>query len=128
MRTIVERIMWVVDTHENGNKSEFARKSKVTPAYISKLGKNINAIPTDRVLEDICEAYGLSFEWLKYENGDPYALNKAEKATAEYLSHAITHSTTAKDAFLRAVAGADDAMLEAVLQFMQRISEEMKEK
>lgn len=69
MATVAERIMIVVDKCEGGNKSAFARKIDVTPAYISKLGKNPDDVPTDRILKKISEVYNVNIDWLKQEVG-----------------------------------------------------------
>lgn len=63
MKTIAERIMEVVE-EKGGNKSDFARKINVTPAYISKLGKDPNCIPSDRTIADICREFNISELWL----------------------------------------------------------------
>lgn len=69
MGTIAERIMEVVKK-ENINKSEFARRINVTPAYISKLGKNPDAIPSDRTIADICREFKINELWLRTGEGE----------------------------------------------------------
>ena len=68
METISERIMKVVELNEM-NKSDFARKIDVTPAYISKLGKFPDSIPSDRVIRDICKVFHINEEWLRTGKG-----------------------------------------------------------
>ena len=69
MKTIAERIMEVVE-EKGGNKSDFARKINVTPAYISKLGKD--CIPSDRTIADICREFNISELWLRTGEGEPH--------------------------------------------------------
>lgn len=69
METIAQRIMKVVEVN-NVSKSEFARKINVTPAYISKLGKNPDSVPSDRTIYDICREYDINEEWLRTGKGE----------------------------------------------------------
>lgn len=71
MSTIAERIMEVV-AENGGNKSEFARKINVTPAYISKLGKDPSSVPSDRTIADICREFNISEAWLRTGEGEPH--------------------------------------------------------
>lgn len=71
METIATRIMEIVED-KGGNKSDFARKIGVTPAYISKLGKYPDRVPSDRTIRDICEKFGVSEVWLRTGQGKPY--------------------------------------------------------
>lgn len=71
METIATRIMEIVED-KGGNKSDFARKIGVTPAYISKLGKYPDRVPSDRTIRDICEKFGVSEAWLRTGQGKPY--------------------------------------------------------
>lgn len=52
METISQRIIKIVNAL-GGNKSEFARRINLTPAYISKLDKKPDMIPSDRTITDI---------------------------------------------------------------------------
>ena len=70
MSTIAERIMEIVNKN-GGNKSEFARRINVTPAYISKLGKDPNRVPSDRTITDICREFNISEVWLRTGEGEP---------------------------------------------------------
>lgn len=71
METISERIMKIVE-EQGGNKSDFARKINVTPAYISKLGKDPSCVPSDRTIADICREFNISEVWLRTGEGEPH--------------------------------------------------------
>lgn len=71
METISNRIIKLVD-YLGGNKSEFARKINVTPAYISKLGKNPQQIPSERTIADICRTFNVSYQWLTTGQGEMF--------------------------------------------------------
>lgn len=70
MGTVAERIIQTVDAL-GISKSEFARKINVTPAYISKLGKFPDSVPSDRTIADICREFGVSEVWLRTGEGEP---------------------------------------------------------
>ena len=84
MKTIAERIMEVVE-EKGGNKSDFARKINVTPAYISKLGKYPNCIPSDRTIADICREFNISELWLRTGEGDPHIQRDEDEEFLEVM-------------------------------------------
>lgn len=84
--------------------------------------------PTEIVIKSIVREFSVNEDWLRTGQGEMYSLDAVEKQTAEFLGHAITHNTTAKDSFLRAVAATDEKTLQAVLDFMSRVAEEIKAK
>ena len=59
LETISQRIIKIVNAL-GGNKSEFARRINLTPAYISKLDKKPDMIPSDRTITDICREFNVS--------------------------------------------------------------------
>lgn len=82
MDTIATRIMQVVNK-SGGNKSEFARRINVTPAYISKLGKDPNSIPSDRTIADICREFNVNETWLRTGEGEMFVkLSRSEEISA----------------------------------------------
>ena len=71
METIAERIIKVVNAL-GGNKSDFARKINVTPAYISKLSKQLDKLPSERTISDICRVFKVSYDWIMTGNGEMF--------------------------------------------------------
>ncbi len=64
MGAIAIRIMKVVDA-VGGNMSEFARKIDVTPAYISKMGKQPEKCrPSKLIINRICHEFHVDEDWL----------------------------------------------------------------
>lgn len=49
----------------NKSQSEFARDINVTPAYIWKLLNKDDAVPSDRLVDDICEKFNINKDWLQ---------------------------------------------------------------
>lgn len=60
--TTSNRISKIIDSLEI-SQAEFANTLKITPAYVSKI-INKGATPSDRLIDDICEKYGIRKEWL----------------------------------------------------------------
>lgn len=52
-------------------QSDLARSLNVTPAYIWKLLNKDDAVPSERLIDDICEKYFIRKEWLLHGTGDP---------------------------------------------------------
>lgn len=66
METINDRIGIILEESQK-TKTAFAESLKVSQQYISKLTKTGN--PSDILIEDICQKYGYSEDWLR--NGTP---------------------------------------------------------
>lgn len=71
MDSIASRIIKIADDNRL-NKSEFARRINVTPAYISKLSKQPDSVPSDRTISDICRVFNVNEEWLRSGTGPMY--------------------------------------------------------
>lgn len=84
METIAERIIQIVGEN-GGNKSEFARKINVTPAYISKLEKKPESVPSDRTIADICREFNISELWLRTGEGEPHIQRDEDEEFLEVM-------------------------------------------
>lgn len=84
METIGMRMMQAIDAL-GINKSEFARKINVTPAYISKLSKRLESVPSDRTIADICREFGVSETWLRTGEGEMFSDVSRDKKIAAFL-------------------------------------------
>lgn len=69
METINNRIEQLISAL-NITKTSFAEKVKVSQQYISKLIRT--GTPSDLLLDDICEIFNVSIDWLKYGNGSMF--------------------------------------------------------
>ena len=70
MKTIRDRILFLLEEKEI-TKTEFASKLNITQAYVSKI-TNKGAIPSDRLIEDICEKFGVNEMWLRTGEGEMF--------------------------------------------------------
>ncbi len=89
METISTRIMQVVESN-GGNKSEFARRLNVTPAYISKLCKNADSVPSDRTINDICHEFNVNERWLRTGEGEMFVKLSRNDEISAFLGDILT--------------------------------------
>lgn len=114
MKTISERIQFIIDDNHM-KKAEFAAKLGITSSSVSTMTSG-KSNPSAQTITQICDVFGVNRDWLVSGIGSPYCLNTAAKEAAAYLSHAITHNSTAKDSMLRAIASLSDDALDPVLE------------
>lgn len=122
MSTIAERIMEIIKK-ENISKSEFARKIKVTPAYISKLGKNPDSIPSDRTISDICREFHVNEVWLRTGEGGPDNMFTQVSADDEF-SLSLSKLSREENRFVQNavnyLANAEPEKLKVIEEFMKK--------
>lgn len=109
MDTIATRIIQVVNA-TGGNKSEFARKVNLTPAYISKLDKQPDRMPSDRTIADICREFSVSEHWLRTGEGEMFVKLSRDEEIAAFMGNAL--------------AGENDNFKRRFLAMLSRLSEE----
>ena len=71
MENISDRIIKIVEAL-GVSKSEFARRINVSPSYISKLGKEPDRMPSERMIIDICRTFNVSRAWLTTGHGEMF--------------------------------------------------------
>ena len=61
---IKERLGKIIEIR-NIKQVEFAETLKIDQSYVSKLlSQKSNAVPSERLIDDICESYDINKEWL----------------------------------------------------------------
>lgn len=121
METINSRIRKVFEQSQK-SKSEIARLLKVTPAYISKLTNNDNAIPSDRLIDDICMEFRISEEWLRTGEGDmPEALDREQEIT-EFIGKVMRDE---KDSFRKRFIAALSGLTMEDWKALEHIADEL---
>ena len=114
MKTINERIVYLIDTECDGNKSAFARKVNITPAYAAQLYKN-ERVPSDRTVSDICRIFNVNPEWLR--NGEEPIFMPTPDDDTEYINELLS--------------AVDDPVVDIIRSFMRayvELDEEDKKK
>lgn len=85
MKDISKRIAKLIDSLQI-SKSDFARVLNISPAYVSKI-TNSGSIPSDRLLEDICEKFNVNEDWLRTGTGEMFIIQTDD--IAEQVSHLL---------------------------------------
>lgn len=97
---IGDRISILIDK-TCATKTDFATKLGVSQPYISKM-VNQGAIPSDRLIEDICEKFHVNEEWLRYGTGDMFPPAARDAEIAAFVGKALSdQSDTFKKRFIR---------------------------
>lgn len=125
MKTINERIVYLIDTECAGNKSAFARKVNITPAYAAQLYK-MERIPSDRTISDICRIFDIQEDWLRHGLEPMRAAKSKEEEIAELVGSALSGSNDFKKAVIRMICSRSDAELQALEAALTAIYEDIK--
>ena len=80
--TIAERIIKLIE-NQKITLSQFAEALKVTPAYVSKIKKYPETVPSDRLISDICRIYHVNELWLRTGEGPMFQERTREIEIAE---------------------------------------------
>lgn len=83
--TIAERIISVCESEEKGNMTKMAKKTGVTPAYISKLKNKPESEPSDIFVKAVCVEYCLNEKWLRTGEGDQFIERTRSEQIAEFI-------------------------------------------
>lgn len=84
MTALSDRILVLLEK-KNISKTEFAKDLNVTPAYVSKI-INKGSIPSDRLIEDICEKFNVNEEWLRCGTGDIFSEITKDQELADFAA------------------------------------------
>ena len=124
METIADRIMKVVELTTEGNKSRFAQKINVTPAYISKIGKERETIPSERTISDICRVFGVSRIWLRTGEREMFEKTDPDEEFARIMAEIQADDDKIVIAVLKAYWGLNEEQKRGVRELIHKIVEE----
>lgn len=126
MDTIGKRVAFIIDEKCGGNRSEFAREVKITPSYAAQLYADAR-FPSERVLSDICEKFGVDPTWLRTGKGkEPFLPVSREDKITEILNKAINGPSTARDRLIRALARLPDDAFPLIEQYILEAAESIQ--
>ena len=125
MKTVNERIVYLIDTECDGNKSSFARKLNITPAYAAQLYK-LERVPSDRTISDICRIFGIQEDWLRHGLEPMRAAKSREEEIAELVGSALSGSNDFKKAVIRMICSRSDEELKALESALLAVYESIK--
>lgn len=125
MKSINERIAYLIDTECAGNKSAFARKLNITPAYAAQLYK-MEREPSDRTISDICRIFDIQEDWLRHGLEPMRAAKSREEEIAELVGSALSGSSDFKKAVIRMICSRSDEELKALETALLAVYESIK--
>ncbi len=125
METLSMRIMKVVEA-TGGNKSEFARKVGLTPAYISKLGKQPDAVPSDRTITDICREFNVNEEWLRTGKGEMFIPKSRTDEITAFVGDILRDESDFRQRFISVLARMTTDEWKILEKKILEIAEEIK--
>ena len=125
MKTINERIVFLIDTECDGNKSAFARQIGITPAYAAQIYK-MERVPSDRTISDICRIFDIQEDWLKYGLEPMRAAKSREEEIADLVGSALTGSNEFKRAVIKMICSRTDEELKTLEAALLAVYEGIK--
>lgn len=84
---IGERILMIIDA-AGISKTEFAKRLKVSPAYVSKM-VNKDYEPSDRLIDSICSAFDVSEDWLRNGAGEMFVSRKTNMRVQAWIEKVL---------------------------------------
>ncbi len=128
MTTINERISNLLSTLQI-TKTAFAEKLKVSQQYISKLTKT--GLPSDLLIDDICEKYNVSEEWLRYGTGEMFRVIPEEDETAAIVSNLLEEDNAFYDiikSIMKTFDELDPTSQDTLISFSEKLLHNLKQK
>lgn len=126
METIAQRIIQVVGALGE-NKSGFARKINVTPAYISKLDKKPETVPSDRTIADICREFNVSEHWLRTGEGEMFIQMTRDEEIAAFMGDVLAgESDNFRRRFIAMLSKLNENQWELLEQMVDEMAKEIK--
>jgi DNA-binding transcriptional regulator YdaS (Cro superfamily) len=125
MKTINERVVYLIDTECSGNKSAFARQIGITPAYAAQIYK-MERVPSDRTISDICRIFDIQEDWLRHGLEPMRAAKSREEEIADLVGSALTGSSEFKKSVIRMICSRTDEELKALEAALQAVYDGIK--
>lgn len=96
-----DRIAKIVEEVCNGNRSEFARRINITPAYAAQLYSGAR-VASDRTILDICREFRVNEQWLRTGEGEMFTQIDEDLAFQDAIAE-ISISDTKRAARIRRI-------------------------
>ena len=126
--TINDRIANLLNTLQI-TKTAFAEKLKVSQQYISKLTKT--GLPSDLLIDDICEKYNVNEEWLRHGTGEMFRVIPKEDETAAIVSNLLEEDNAFYDiikGIMKTFDQLDPASQDTLISFSEQLLYNLKAK
>ena len=125
METIQARVAYVIDNYCDGNRSEFARRLNITPAYASQIYSGVRT-PSDRTITDICREFRIREEWLRTCKGDPKIADTERDRLQAFFSDVLATAPDERSAFVAALADLPDTFWPLVAELARKYADNLK--
>lgn len=123
MNDILIRIRKVFD--ESGkSQTEIGKKISKTPQYVWKLLNNDTITPRDSVIKDICRAFGVNEDWVRYGIGPMY--KERDGSFTELLSELDDSDDDFIKSLVMVYMGLDEDSKEALRKIAKGMAEKYK--
>lgn len=124
MTTINERVAHIIDTACSGNKSAFARRINITPAYAAQLYK-MERVPSDRTISDICREFKVREEWLRTGEGKMELDSTEREKLSTFFADVLASAPDERSAFVAALADLPDQFWPLVAELARSYAEKL---
>ena len=125
MENINDRIAQLINEKCEGNKSAFARKLNVTPAYAAQLYSGARE-PSDRTISDICREFGCDEVWLRTGDGEPFRQETRQEQIMRFAVQTDKGSDEFRKSFVSMLAKLDPEDWENLSKIYRKLLEEYK--
>lgn len=120
MNSISERIDFLIKT-KGISKTDFANTLKVTQPYISKI-INKGTIPSERLLEDICDKFNVNKEWLEHGTGEMFITLSRNEIITDFMADLLKEEEPSfRKRFIEVFAALDPSDWEELEKIAEKI-------
>lgn len=125
METINLRIAKLIDNMCEGNKSAFARKLNITPAYAAQLYSGARD-PSDRTITDICREFGCDEVWLRTGEGDPFRQETRQEQIMRFAAQTVKGSDEFRKSFVAMLSKLEPEDWENLAKIYAKLTDKCK--
>lgn len=125
METINDRIAQLINEKCEGNKSAFARRLNITPAYAAQLYSGARE-PSDRTISDICREFGCDEVWLRTGEGEPFRQETRQEQIMRFAIQTVKGSNEFRKALVAMLATLDDSEWDGLEKLLDKMLEQYK--
>ena len=122
MNTANERIRYLRKDLEKMTLEKFGARLGVGKSAISDIERGRNN-PTDQMIRSVCREFGVSEEWLRYGEGEPYDMLPVDIEIGRILRDAKSNPIDSlKCQLLSTLAKLDDDDVEAIFRIAEKLT------
>lgn len=123
MDTFRDRILFLLE-YKKITKTEFANKLNITQAYVSRITNN-GSVPSDRLIEDICEKFDINEKWLRTGEGEMSITHTKKQIITDFMGDLIVDE---EDSFKRRLIEALAKLNPEDWEVLERLAENITKK